>query len=94
MRGFQDVLAIEAIRIGIAGLLSRDDADADTQTYAFRRTLDDLLLENNGVVDPVLKVEIRIVAPARERLSEVRFKIAGCDVVFFEEDGFAICRFH
>ena len=46
------------------------------------------------MIDSVFKEEVGIVAAAGERLSQIGFEITSRDIVFFEEDGFAIYRFH
>ena len=75
-RGLQNILAIKAVRIGIACLLAGHHANTDAEAYAFCRTLDDLLLEHNGMIDSVLEEKIGVVTPARERLAQIRFEIS------------------
>src|SRR5262249_30202740 len=87
-RGFQDVLAIEVVGVGVAGFLAGNDSDADAEVYAFCGALDDLLFEDDGVVDAVLEVEIGVITAAGERFAKVGLEVARGDVVFFKENRF------
>ena len=85
-RGLQDMLTVQIVRIGIPGLVSRNDANANTNVDAFSRTLDDLFLKDDRMIDPVLKIEVGIVTAPGQTLSKIRFQISTRHVVLFEED--------
>src|SRR4029453_15929269 len=87
-----DVLPIQILRIRVACLLARDHSYTDPQTYAFRSALNDLLLENDGVIDPVLEVKIGIVSTSRQCFTEVGFKVSYGEVVSLKKNRFS--EFH
>src|SRR5205085_5587825 len=65
---------------------------ADAEAHPLRRALDDLFFENDRMIDSVFEIQVRIIAAARERFIQIRFKIVRRDVVFLEEDRFS--RWH
>ena len=85
-RGLQNIVAIEIVRIRISCFLSGNNADADAEIDAFRSALDDLLLEDDGVINSVLEIEVCVITTSRQSLGQICFEIAGRDVVFLEED--------
>ena len=69
------MVALQAVGIGIPGLLPRNHADAGANVDALGRTLNDLFLENDGVIDAVLEINVGVVSATRQGLGKIGFQI-------------------
>ena len=76
-----------SVGIGVTGLLARNHSHADAEIDALRGALDDLLLEHDRVINTVFKVQIGIIAAARQGFRKICFQVARRNVELIEEDG-------
>ena len=73
--GLTEAFGGEVVRIGVTGLLARDDAYAAAERNAFRGALDQRLIHLKRGSRSALEIEVRVVAPALQGDGEIAFQV-------------------